>query len=449
MKPVFAQSSANDLLLYFDKNREPAGITAYNPMTGEELQLPIQSDIDSIRTSGDGRIAYTQDNDIWVLDVLNSPNDPINITQTPNEHEVLLTWTPDGNLLQYKVELDSSSSILYIYDGDQVFATDYGNNLNRYWNNNGWYVVSLDSDTNNLSWFQNEIGRYDVTIDSNADKLSWYVWNGQERIDLELPLPPDEPAWMTLKWTPDNHLFITLGYKEQEYTQPIGKTDIFYWNGEDVLMVDNPSQAETFLLGDWSTDGRLTLYTIQDFSKRWYIWDGVSLTEDGLPDTSTLTPINSPTEEVDDIEWMPDGRLALVTRGNPESNSLLGHPYSCSNPCISQVFLWDQQALVQVTSNDQDLRGFLIDVHDNGYIAASDFDGFWIGGVTVFDTNLESVFRSKGFRSVFRWSADGNLAYCDETRLLVWTDQDNIPLSIEPYSKWLIAQSSAMRCYVG
>lgn len=386
-----------------------------------------------------------------MLDVLNSPNDPINITQTPDEQEVLLTWTPDGNLLQYKVELDSSSSIPYVYDGKQVFASDYGNNLNRYWNETGWYVVSLDNDTHNLSWFQNETGRYDISIDSEADKLSWYVWNGQDRIDLELSLPSAElPVWMRLKWTPDNRLFITLGYKEQEYTQPIGKTEIFYWNGMDVLMVDNPSQAETFLLGDWSADGRLTLHTIQDFSELWYVWDGVSFTEDGLPDTSTLTAINSPREAIGDIEWMPDGRLAIVTRGNPESDTLLGHPYSCSDPCMSQVFLWDQQALVQVTSNANDRGGFLIDVHDNGYIAVSDFDGFWIGGVSLFDTNLESIFTSKGFHSsISLWSADGNLAYCNATGLLVWNGQDSTQLNIEPYVKWLIAQSYAMVCSVG
>ena len=73
LSSVVAQSSVNDLLLYFDTNREPPGITAYNPTNGEAIQLPVRVEVESIRTSGDGRIAYVEDNDVWVLDVLNAP----------------------------------------------------------------------------------------------------------------------------------------------------------------------------------------------------------------------------------------------------------------------------------------------------------------------------------------------------------------------------------------
>jgi hypothetical protein len=457
LSPVYAQSTQGDLLLYYDESREPHGITAYNPVTGEELQLPITSEVDSTRTSGDGRIAYIQDNDVWVLDVLNAPYTPINITQTPNEQETLFDWTPNGRLLQYGVKSnpDSDSSILYVYDGTQVFATDYGNGLNRYWNKNGWYVASNDTLTDSRWWsVRDENGwRVITSNDNQTDSLSWYVWNGIERMNIELSLP-SVSAWHRLHWTPNNHLFITIGYTETEYMQPIGPTDIFYWNGRDIREVENPSQDETFLLGGWSNDGRLTLYTSQDFFDRWYIWNGVTFTTDGIPDTTTLTQVNNSTEGISEVEWMPDGRLALVTGGNPESDSLLGHPFSCSDPCWRQVYLWDQQTLVQVTSND--FMGLLIDVHDNGNILISDFDGLRIWGITVFDDNLDSIFttkdKGKHVHTFARWSTDGNLAYCRMVDLMVWNGQNTIQLSNKLFrtsAKWLIAQSYGITCAVG
>ena len=61
---VAAQPPVGDLLLYYDEERELPGITAYNPATGEKLELPVVGDIETISTRGDGRIAYIQDNDI-------------------------------------------------------------------------------------------------------------------------------------------------------------------------------------------------------------------------------------------------------------------------------------------------------------------------------------------------------------------------------------------------
>ena len=380
------------------------------------------------------------------------PYNPMNITQTPDDQEVLMNWTPDGRLLQYRVSSDSASYILYIYDGEQIFATDYGNNLNRYWNEDGWYVSSDEDNMSNPMWNIWAGGGWHLRFDKDNKAItSWYIWNGQERIDLELPLLSSESAWQTFRWTPDDHLFITIGYREYEYMQPIGPTDIFYWNGNTVQEVERPSADETFILGNWSADGRLTLYTSQGFREHWYIWDGVSFTADGFPDTSMLKHINNSAERIDGIQWMPDGRLAIVANGDPESDSLLGHPFSCSDPCVSQVFIWDQETLIQVTDNE--FNGFLIDVHDSAYIAVSDFDGLRIGDVTVFDSNQQPVFHSDAAKphSLSRWSADGNLAYCKWGNLHVWNGQDSIQLTskTDTNSKWLVAQSRAMSCSIG
>lgn len=383
-------------------------------------------DIETISTRGDGRIAYIQDNDIWVLDVLNTPNSPVNISQTPNEQELLRGWTPDGSLLQYQVGSYPGPYILYTYDGNEVLARDHGYNLERYWNEHGWYVASHDE---------------------NTTGIRWYVWNRQERVNLVLPTLPSEPLWQTFQWSPNNHLFITIGYREQEYMDPIGPTDIFYWNGSDVREVVNPSQDETFMLGEWSADGRLTLYTSQNYFDRWYIWDGVSFSLDGIPDTSTLTALNSSTETIRDMELMPDGRLAIVADGDPEVDTLLGHTFSCPDPCRPQVYLWDAQTLYQVTSNE--FGGLLVDAHDSGSLAVGGFDGLRIWSVIVYDGNLQPVFQSGGAYSDWRWSADGSLAYCKRDDLLVWNGQESTQLSGRTYSKWLIAPSLTMTCSTG
>jgi hypothetical protein len=412
---VSAQSPVGDLLLYYDIERESLGITTYNPSTGEKIELPVTSAIDTIRTSGDGRIAYIQDNDIWVLDVLNSPNSPTNITQTPDEHESLLDWTPDGSLLEFHV---GTSPVLHTYDGNEVIVENSGYDLERYWNEHGWYVASYDG---------------------NTDGTSWYVWNGQARVDLTLPPLPAKPAWQTFHWTPENHLFITIGYSERGYMQPVGPTNIFHWNGSVVQQVESPSDDETFMLGDWSADGRLTLYTTNQVTiDQWYVWDGVAFTPNGVPDTSTLAAINDPTKIIEDIAWMPDGRLVIVARG---------HPISCHDTCASRVYLWDSQTLHQLTARDH--NSFLVDVHDNGYIAVSDFDGLRIWGVTVYDSNLQPIFQSAGAHTLSRWSVDGNLAYCRLNDLLVWNGQDTTQLSSSTFSKWLIAPSRSMVCSTG
>lgn len=422
---VSAQPTADDLLLYYDRDRESPGITAFNPSTGEKIELPVFNAVDEIRTSGDGRLAYMQDNDVWVLHVLNAPYSPINITETPDEQELHLTWTPDGSLLQYQVGSNSGPFLLYEYDGTTITAVAFGYDLKRHWNESGWYVAS-----------------------SEDDEISWYVWNGEVSVDLTLPPLQTAPVWHTFRWTPDNNLFITVGYSEQEYMQPIGATDIFYWNGVKIEEVNNPSGDETFMLGDWSADGRLTLYTSQDYSDRWYLWDGISFTSNGIPDTSTLAEINGPTETIHDLEWMPDGRLAIVAKSDPESNSLLGHSFLCADPCVPQLYLWTPQSLQQVTSND--FGGLLIDVHDSGSIAVSDFDGLRVWGVTVYDTNLQSVFQSDEIQYTSPlWSTGGDLAYCKSNDLFIWDSQENIQVSSYTDFRWLIAPSSSSLCFTG
>lgn len=423
---VVAQPSVGDLLLYYDRESDHPGVTAYNPATGAKLRLPAVTGIRDIRTSGDGRIGYIQDNDVWVLDVLNAPNSPVNITQTPDEPEARLEWVADGSLLQFQTGSDPGPYILYLYDGREVLAVDYGYHLERYWNDHGWYV-----------WLDDE----------NADGLRGYVWDGQARIDFALPPLPTEPVWHAVEWTPHNdHLFITVGYQEPEYYGArLGPTDIFYWNGHAVREVENPSGDGNFMLGDWHTDGQLILYTRQDYVQ-WYVWDGVSFTPEGIPDTAALTAINGPNDIIGDIQWMPDGRLVLVTHVDPESHSLLGQTFACSEPCWSQVFLWDGQTLQLVTHSH--LR-FWISVHANGSMAVHETNGLVTWSVAVFDHNLQPVFQSGGPYSASRWSTDGDLASCAGRSLSVWNGQDSTLLSSVTYSLWLMAPSWPMLCSVG
>lgn len=476
--PTFAQAPPTDLLIY--KDDESSHFMSYNPETGDVRQLPIQGELWSISITDDGRIAYIHDNDIWVLNVLDNADTSINITQTPNEQEMSINWTPDGRLLHYLVVSDSSPDILYIYDGERTLAIDSGYNMKRSWNKNGWFVTFNGDHIDDLNWSVWN-GKESVNLElpllssepiwqtfewlpnnhlfitigytkqnlQPTGAIDFFYWNGEESIKLEFPLLPSEPIWQSFKWTPNNHLFITIGYQEQEYMEPIGATDIFYWNGQDIHKVDNPSDSETFMLRDFSADGRLTLYTQDtrgDFVGQWYIWDGKSFTSDNIPDTSTLIEINSRNERIS-VAWMPDGRLAIVSICNPESEFLLGHAFSCSEAHISQVYIWDEEGLIQVTSND--LMGLLVDVHDNGHIAVSNFDGLRIFGVTVFDSNLQIVFQSKGYPSRHSWSSDGNLAYCNGTGLFVWDGQGTVQLNGYDYAEWLFADSPSMTCSVG
>lgn len=422
---TIAQSSVGDLLLYYERERDIPGINAYNPATGDTLELPVTVGIDDLRTSGEGRIAYIQDNDVWVLDVLNAPDNPINITQTPDEGEAIVEWSPDGRVLEFRV-----GDLLYTYDGNEVLAVAYGNVI-RYWNENGWYIAVEIVDSQEVS----------------------YVWNGQERIDLDLSMLPTDVADLQFHWTPDNHFFIIardspLTYDQIARMSPFGPTNIFYWNGTVTAEVENPSDDETFMVGDWSADGRLTLFTSQDFFDRWYIWDGVSFTPEGVPDTATFMAINADDEVVGDIAWMPDGRLAIAVRGDDEGDTLLGHPFMCGELCGTQVFLWDTDSLQHVTSRE--FGSFLLDIFDSNRFAVLDFDGLHVGGVTVYDANLQSIFQSGvGPYAAPRWSAEGDLAFCIRNDLFVWNGQETILLTDLTFSKWLLASSSPMSCFTG
>ena len=421
---VKAQPPVGDLLLYDDRNRDVPGITAYNPATGEKLELPVFISVERIETSGDGRIAYIHDNDVWVLDVLNTPFEPINITKTPEEAESGLYWNADG-VLHYWVGSDPYY-LLFIYNGTDVIAVYHGESL------------SIQG---------HEVPGYIGAGDTMIDGTTWTFWGGAEPIDLVIPPLSDQPAWYRTQWTPDNRLFITFGYNQPEYGQPIGPTDVFYWNGSDVQQVENPSDDETFMVGEWSDDGRLLMSTSEDYFDRWYIWDGVSFTPEGVPDTSTLMPINSPTEEIEDIEWMPDGRLAIVAEGDPETETLMGHPISCEERCPRAAYVWDFQTLYHLLDGN-----FLFDVHDNGSIAVLNFDGLRVWGVSVIDAELQPIFESRiGPYAASRWSADGSLAFCNYmTNLLVWDGEVSVVAdNVELFATWLIEPSWSMTCSAG
>lgn len=425
--PVSAQSTESDLLLYFDTEKDPPSLTVFNPITGEKIPLPVMNTVGGIRPSGDGRIAYIEDNDVWVLDVLNSPNTPINISQTPDEQEWLRDWTPDSHLLEYTVGSFSEPNLLYTYDGNDVIAVGYGDHIARHWNDDGWYVTS-DRD--------------------ESDNYEWLIWNGQESINIQLPPLASTPEWQTFLWTPENYLFITIGYKEREYMQPIGATQVFYWNGDEVAEVIRPSDDETFILGDWSLDGRLTMYTTSATSSRtWYIWDGMSFTESGIPDTASLTAINNAGERISEIDWMPDGRLAIAARANAESDTLFGQSYACHVACMNQVYLWDENNLDEVTYHQ--VFGFYIDVYDSNNLAVLFTNGLVTSAVVVYDRNLDPIFSSGGPYTQSRWSIEGYLAYCHYDDLLVWDGEDSTLLSRRTSSKWLIADSYEMTCSTG
>lgn len=424
LSPAAAQIPNGDLLLYYGE--EAMGIRAYDPAAGETHQLPSTGLIDTLVTSGDGRIAYVQDNDVWVLDVLHNPDNPTKITQTPYEQESFLNWTPDGRLLQYRVGALPGPYLLYTYDGSESIAVEYGYGVTWHWNKHGWYAADEPGDGRRLS-----------------------IWNGNERLNLVLPALQAELPWQRFfQWTPDNHLIITVSYQEPFYAKPIGATEVFYWNGMDVQRLDSPSNPGSLMIGDWSPDGRLTLFTRHEGFDQWYIWDGSSFTPEGFPDLSGLLAINGPAETISDIEWMPDGQLAIVAEGQTESGSLLGHPFRCPSPCKPQVYIWNSQGLHQLTDND--LGGLLVDVQTNGSIAVSDFDGIHIWNVTVFDSSFQPIFRSEaGPYSLSQWSSDGNLAYCMVSGLHVWNGQNAIPLRSSRLSRWLIASTPPMDCYNG
>ena len=428
---VVAETTLGDLLLYTEGSSDYP-ITVYNPSTGETIQLPIQTEINSILTSQDGRIAYIQDNDVWVLDVLNAPEEPVQITHTPNEEKYLLNWTSSGELLHFVTPYTLGSETLLTYNGQDVVAVDHILNRsprNLSLNEDGWYIAFREDD-------QGEQG--------------WYVWNGQTHIRLELSELSDEPAWERFQWTANNHLFITIGYQQQEYMEPIGPTQVFYWNGLTVQEVPRPSDDETFMIGEWSHKGQLTFYTDREYTRRWYVWDGVSFTTEGVPDLSTALALNQSSERISDIDWMPDGRLAISAWCNAESNTLLRHPYECANPWGAQVYLWDENHLVQITDNDH--LGLIVAVHESGMLTVSETNGMVFSGITVFNNNLETVFRVNGIYTSSRWSADGNLAYCNGNSLFVWDGYQSVELmaSFSVYSKWLFAPSSSpMVCTTG
>jgi len=431
--PISAQTDHGDWLIY-GGIRTDTVVRAYNPNLNIDIELTHNFEVDRMRVSGEGHIAYVYENDVWVLDFYNAPLDPVNITQAPDIPKTIIEWSPNGTYLTYRLELSDDEFHYYRYDWDESLLV--GVATTRYfwrwkWNSSEWYVTS---DLNN----DNQV----------------YVWNGQERIDLILPSFSDTPEWYEFHWTPNNHLFITVGFAIQEYMQPIGLTRIFYWNGDVVEEVIKPNDnSETFMLGDSHSDGRLTFYTIQSGSyfEQWYIWDGNTYTADGIPNLSTATRINDSTLDIDDVDWMSDGRLVIVAvdRDNTEIN-LLGETFICDNVCAAQVFVWDGQSFQSIARTE--FGSFLVSTHHMGYLIVEYFNGIFITGFMVFDTSLQ-VLTEIGALGNSRWSEDGNLVYCDRSSLYVWNRQNSVSYSIvlnrETYSQWLFSDEWALGCSAG
>jgi WD40 repeat protein len=189
-------NDAGDLLVYSGTNGiGGSGLFLYDVRNRRSAQVRTNNtgQYASFSFSSSGRLAYSANDDVYVLDVSAENGLPVNITETLEAPSYPMDWSVDGRYLAYGVAFDDDNR-LYVWDGENTIEI-------------APFDLPSTAQAFNAQWgFDNRLA---FTAQHGDDKRI-YVWDGETTIDIT---PSDlHPAVRSFDvvWRRDGRLAFTV-----------------------------------------------------------------------------------------------------------------------------------------------------------------------------------------------------------------------------------------------
>ncbi|MBC7809513.1 MAG: PD40 domain-containing protein [Burkholderiales bacterium] len=404
---VLANDADGDLLVYSVPNGNGGmGLFLYDVRNRRSAPIIVNNTgrYSGFVFSSSGRLAYSANDDVYVMDVSAESSLHVNLTETLDASAYPLDWNVDENYLAYEAALADDSRRLYIWDGETSLEIAPSG-------------LPATAYTYGAQWsFDNRL----VFTAQYGDDKRIYVWDGETTIDIT---PSDlHPAVRSYhaEWSQDGRLAFMVWYESAFDDRYEGDpSEIYVWDGETTM---NVSQHPTG--GDrspsWSRDGRLAFLTYidgnGDDSSDILVWNGQSFV-DGLPDKSSYSNIVPElTSYISYPIWTNDDLLTFV---GPE-----GH--------YGQDYVWDGQTATNISQ--------LSNLHAGTPRWSA--DGRWAffssqSLVIVRDAENNTLLSTEG-QYAPAWSPNGYLMFCKYGWVLtVWDGHEVIEIA---HGMWISAQ---------
>lgn len=242
---IYVNHNGNDVLYYHSDNL----LMKYDPRT--QTHQEVMSTPRDFIISRNGKIAYHNDANEFIVSETDNIDVPIAIIPTQSSKLDLLSWSPDGKYLAYTDQNNSANAQIFVWDGTMSIDITPENShvlVNFY-----------------LSWeFANQI-----------------VWN-------------------------DNNEFAFMA----SFADGVLPAEIYYWDTENTYNLSQNPEGRDSIIG-WSPDGQFAFWSTKgDISHELQLklWDGFSLVDD-LPYITTIKNVPPTHASFDFATWTPDNHL--------------------------------------------------------------------------------------------------------------------------------------------
>lgn len=342
-----ANSTEDDLLIYRIAEEYPStSLWMYDPLIDEHTLLYKSTGSIHFTVSSVGKIAFTENQNFFLLDILSDDRAIVNLEQELGMIGNPIAWSRDG----YSLAFRGFEGNLYIWDGNDI--TDITPHDMEYIPEQFWVSWSPSGLLAITAWF----GWIENTWLSEV-----YLWDGNNIVNISQN-PTNEDRFTV--WNSNDELAF-LSARETGY-------EIVVWDGEtseqnalkDHISVAVPSEMTSYYsYPQWTPDNHISFNSLQndDRNAQVYVWDGETATN--------MSQI--PDHHNGGERWSNDGSWAFVNFFSSEqllhvrdvdNNTILTTPaiyppaWSSSNDLIFCDFdnvglsLWDGENVKSIVS---------------------------------------------------------------------------------------------------
>jgi Tol biopolymer transport system component len=162
-----------------------------------------------------------------------------------------------------------------------------------------------------LSWSHD--GRYLAFASRQEDDLLIYLWNGASVVDVTPQTGDRTPQSYQADWSHDGRLALTAWYG-YSWIDGEDVAEIYLWDGDATRSLSqNPTGEDRFAA--WNIDGQLAFLSRRGDIYDIFVWDGMSAVNGAPDISTFTNIAPELTAYYSAPTWSPDGQVAFIAQG--------------------------------------------------------------------------------------------------------------------------------------